>query len=733
MNVERMPSASASNLDVKAICLDILRDLFSASRQLAMYPMGHPITNDTLRKPLEKLNSIFSFKRSFVLQVMNERLAAEGLLLENNVFVRGLLNDLLRHQVRVVEMFSDVGLGDLYHFLGRLSETNKPAGDYFQKYLDSKAVKTIKINSPLPTTLFAFEESAVASPGTRFMLDARMKNLAGARPEVLTAFYLGKIVSDEDVATRLGVDIRLTFLVRHLASVVSEISEDEALEIFRQVIYSSDWLGEADDKEKLTGLRKLWKEYVKRSEDISALIPVYDIFKSVGATEEVLEFVFDKGTLIKLRGVRDAEEVISSLKTNRARDIDFHLLRKTVFKLASSVPPAGGGPSPLDLLLRQLLDSMTSGNLDTRQRSLRLTIEAMTSLADGSFWQSFSNTVKEIVGLALKPGVGPELVELVSWTIEKAGEACLWEEMKICSQTLRMLAKDSSDARGKLARSRLEELADSPILNDILVDAVLSGKGGSGLYEAIASIASRRVAAVLVEKIDSPDKGIRARVIKSLVKMGHESGPEVIRKFGEIVGRGETDDETAWYRLRNLLRVLGQVKYLEALPYFEILAGWRQARIKLELTSACESMEAAATMPILARLAVDLDPEVRRAAIIVMGMSAQQDAVKSLRAVFDDPRADRAQVVAAIGRIGGTASRDLLIELYENSDIFKRLNISKKEEQTIKIEILQALSSIGDDVARSKIELYSKANKGGLFKRDLLSKTASVLLDDTIE
>jgi len=83
------------NMDIKEVCLDILRDLYSASRQLMMYPMGHPVTNDTLLKPLDRLNAIFSFKKSFVIQVYNGRLVCEGLLLENTVFVEGLMHDII--------------------------------------------------------------------------------------------------------------------------------------------------------------------------------------------------------------------------------------------------------------------------------------------------------------------------------------------------------------------------------------------------------------------------------------------------------------------------------------------------------------------------------------------------------------------------------------------------------------------------------------------------------------
>jgi hypothetical protein len=76
--------------DVKLACLDILRDMYSASRKLMLYPIDHPIANETLKRPLERLNGIFTYKSSFIIQTFNNRLVAEGLLLEENVFVNDM-------------------------------------------------------------------------------------------------------------------------------------------------------------------------------------------------------------------------------------------------------------------------------------------------------------------------------------------------------------------------------------------------------------------------------------------------------------------------------------------------------------------------------------------------------------------------------------------------------------------------------------------------------------------
>ncbi|GEM_PF-1316606 len=712
------------DIDIKEVCLDILRDLYSASRQLIMYPMGHPITNDTLLKPLDRLNTIFSFKKSFVIQVYNGRLVCEGLLLENIVFVEGLIRDFEKHDIAAVEFSSELILADLYHFLSGLLEGKSPAEDYFSRFLKKKGITTIRINKAKPSTLFDFDDTLIGLPNKRFMLYDRIREIFNKNTQSVIDYYLGKINSDYDAVALLGVDLRLAFLDDHFAFSVSSMTEKQALEIFSQVIYSTNWLGVSTDKQTLDGVNRLWRDYAGLNEDVSILLPIYDIFKSVGATDTVLESVFDKGTILKLKAVREAEEIVELLKSNQAREIDFQELRKTVFKLASDKYS-----QPLEQLIGQLLKSLSSMVLDTRQRSLRLSAEAIGTLIDGAFWDIYSDVVKETLRLAFLGRTGFEMIEFIGWNAEKSAEASRWEELKICAQALQTIAGPSTDEKNKLAHDKLAELAESPIINDILVDAVLSGKGGTELYEAISIIASQKVAAVLVEKIDSPDKTVRVRIIKSLTLMGKEIGPEVIKKLAEIVSAGESDDDNSWYRLRNLLRVIGKIKHIEALPYFDVLTRWRQTRIKLELISACESMGSSATGVLLTKLAMDEDQEVRKAAIIALGMSGHPDMLKYLRSLFNTLTSERDLVVIAIGRIDGFSARDMLIEFYENPDIYENLNITKKEEQKIKVAILKSLSAIGDDVSKSKIELYSKKGKNKLFKKDVLSETAMFLIN----
>jgi hypothetical protein len=714
-------------LDVKKLSLDIIRDFYSASRKLVMYPMGHPNTNETLKKSVERLNEIFGIKRSFVLHTFAGRLLAEGILLEDNVFVNGLLLDLKKHDISSVVFKCELVLGDLYHFLNKLLEPKSPIEDHFQKYLNIQNVRTIEINSPQPSTLYDFDESAAGLANSKYLLEERLKALVSAKINLAVAHYLGKLNSDDQVTQYLGVDFRLSYLRRNLSTIISSLPETQVLEIFRQLIYSSNWLGQDSNVKALNGIKQLWGDYFPETPNYTILLPVYQTLKEVGAPRDFLDHVFDKAALIKLYPLIDADEIIGNLLANQTRHIDFEQLKKTIFRLASDQHF-----EQLNGLLRQLLATLSSTTPETRQRGLRLAMAAVDSLSDGLFWDVFSDFIKEMLQLAMSPAAGQEITELVERVAENTAANCRWQELKLSLQTLRGISRENDATKSAMATKRLESLANSPIILDILVEAIISGKSNAELYEAIACLASTKIASTLIEKIDSPDKAIRARIIKALAGMGKDVGPPATEVLAALIGPGETEDNSSWYRIRNLLRVIGLVKYIEALPYFEILAGWHQKRIKLELISALESMQSAATGSILSKLAVDTDPEVRKMAVIGMGMSGHPDMMMYIKNLFGNPQVDQVLLVAAIGRLGGPRARDMLIDLFENERYFQPDMTNRKDEEAIRLAIIKALSKIGDEIAKSKVDLYSRRwpAKDKTAIKDVLSNTAKVLLGD---
>ena len=76
---------------------------------------------------------------------------------------------------------------------------------------------------------------------------------------------------------------------------------------------------------------------------------------------------------------------------------------------------------------------------------------------------------------------------------------------------------------------------------------------------------------MLAGRITDPDINIRSRVVKLLVGMKNDSADVLTQMLADEVENydgGEIDDDK-WYLIRNILRVIKEVKAEEALPYLD--------------------------------------------------------------------------------------------------------------------------------------------------------------------
>jgi len=716
----------SEHLDLKKASLDIIRELFSASRKLVMYPLGHPQTSETLKKSLERMNEVFSIKHSFSLQLFSNRLAAEGILLEENVFVNGLLLDLKKHELESVVFSSALMLGDLYHFLSKLLDPKSPLENYFQKFLDSKGITTIRINVSKPPTLYDFNSTGHVLANARFTVFERIMELVRSKPRMAALFYSGRPVADSDLAEHCGIDLRAGYIKRLMRGIVTTMSDEELAGLFSEIAGSHSWDGTEPDEKLISGLAQLWSDCSARADKEDFWLLIYERLRESGIKGPLLGRIFDKSTLTRVNILIDHDEIEIQLRQESAGRIDTNLLRLTVKKLV-----AAGMDKRIENLFKLCLNWLNSPIDETRQKGMRLLTEMIYITLENQRWELTSKLIKEILCGAVSARSGTEIVDLIERAVEIAALNGRWTELKYALQSLRGLANDTRSNKERAAAEKLAALRQSSVLLDILSEAVIGGKGGSDLYEAISTLGSPKLASIFIEKVDCPGKETRARLIKALASMGKEAGPLAAESLSTLVGAGEKSDDQTWWRLRNLLRILGIIRYQEAIPYFEIVAGWKQKRIKLELIKTLEAMQSPIAGPLLSRLAGDKDIEIRRAAITAMGNSGHPDMAGYLKTLLLLEKNDHLPIIAALGRLGGAKARDILIDFYENDDHLISLELGKKEEDNLRMAIIKSLSKIGDEISTSKVDQYSKQwlNKSSR-KGDFLSNTARMLLGE---
>lgn len=718
-------------MDVKNATLDILRDLYGSSRRLTMYPLGHPVTEETLKKPVHALNRIFSSKHSVIIELFRDSLLAEGILLEDTIYVSGLALDMKKHNLSNIAFCSDINIGDLYHFLTLLVSKAGPDEDNVARILRSKNISSIRVNLEDPPSLFHFDRSELTSDTTQFSLSKRARAVISKNPGIIAAYYMGRLRKDDDILEYINVDFRLGYLSGHLKDALISLEREKGKKLLENVVFSTNWLDDQIDAAMLLGLKRLFRDYMSQHPDQKMLSDIYELFKKVGAPGDVMDQIFDRSSVVKLRTFQESELIVNTLKYSDPSQVDPADLRKTLFKLA-----AAGQKDYLSDLLDQLIRSLSSSTNALRQKALHLVSTAGEVLVTGGFHDDYNSLCREAVRLALLPTETLEPVELCAELAWQAIKEKRWQELKFLIRTIKGIRDDHSHRESKrnLASRKFIAISESNLLADIVSDMMENPppEDAGGFFEALGNLGSKDIIKTLADKIAHPDINIRSRVIKLLVSMKNESAEVLSQMLGEWVGKydGEAIDDQDWYFLRNILRILRGVQAEEALPYLEIMTGWPEFRLKLEIIKTLEGLPAEDAGKLLEKLSGDKDPEIKKAAVIAMGLTGHPDMVPRLLAVFEREPDCRIKSIASIGRIGGPQARDRLIEMFEDEEFFNDFKLPKREIEQIRIAILNALSRIGDATAITKLEEYSqKSFSKSLFKKDLLSNTAKLILD----
>lgn len=717
-------------MDIKKLSMEILRDLYGSSRRLAMYPLGHQVTQDSLRKPLENLNKIFSFKHSFSIEFFKDMIFGEGICLDDTIYVSGLALDMKKHKLTSITLYSRFNMEDLYHIL--LLLTSKPGS--FENDIDgalkSKNIEFITVNQKDVPRLFDFEYPGPGGDSRQFSLENRTKSLILNNGGIIPAYYMGRLKDDDDISEWISVDFRLSYISQFFRESLLELDLERGKKLLEETIFSTNWLDDDVQADALSGLRKLFRDFLSKHKDDQILSDIYQLFKKVGAPESVLNQIFNKSSVLKLRTFQESEIIVNTLKYSDPSQVDPSSLKKTIFKLA-----AAGQTSYLSDLQDQLIRSLSSPTNELRQKGLHLVSTAADVLAKGGFREDFNYLCREAVRLALIPTETLEPVELAAELIWLSLKESLWQEMKFLSNTLRGIRDDLTHPESKraLASEKLTEIAESSFLSDIFTSILEKGWSDENraLFEAFSNLGAKGIVRMLTDRITDPDINMRSRAIKLLISMRKDSAEmlsQILSEHVEKHGGGPLDDDE-WYFFRNILRVLKEIHAEESLPHIEVMTNWSDSRLKLEIIKTLEGMPAENAGKLLEKLASDENHEVRKAAVVAMGLMGHPDMIPRLMNIFLAQPDCRINAVAAIGRIGGPQARDRLIDIFEDDSYFTEYDISKRDSEQIKVAILKALSRIGDHTAIEKIEEYSRRDfDKSLFRKDLLSNTAKIIL-----
>ncbi len=289
-----------------------------------------------------------------------------------------------------------------------------------------------------------------------------------------------------------------------------------------------------------------------------------------------------------------------------------------------------------------------------------------------------------------------------------------------------------------MAIKKTFELISQPAVIDRLVKELTTAgfDEANQIKSVLTLIGTESVATGLSQIISHPTRQVRQLALRVLAELGKSS----LRVFSCILnddawferetGRHELPD-SKWYVVRNSIFVLGSIKDPEGVTPLRLRISDPDVRVRREIVSSLEKIGGEEAVDLLSMMSEDSDREICESAIIAIGLVGSHDAVPLLIDVAGRNPSESIKSVQAIGKIGGDQARHYLSGLLEDDHALGQLAGGKVSKDELRVAIVKALGSMGDDESIKKIESFhnnlSTAQKL-FFKNSPLLKTISEIL-----
>jgi hypothetical protein len=267
------------------------------------------------------------------------------------------------------------------------------------------------------------------------------------------------------------------------------------------------------------------------------------------------------------------------------------------------------------------------------------------------------------------------------------------------------------------------DLDDSQLIDRLILDLEQPDNNQTKwISQILTAIQSDQVALLLAGIVTHPDRSVRQRSLNILSDLGWPS----LRVFSFFVhddsnfvraeNRHELPDEQ-WFLVRNAIFVLGNLGRPEACNALRLRLCDPDVRIRRELVRALEKINDDEAVDLLMILAEDIDPIIREAAIIALGVLRRKDLAPFFIDLLTRNKKEAVRIIMAIAYTGSKEGQKFLKELLQDNDRLKAIASGKTAVNDLKRSISKGLEIIIEQkTSDSKDEKNSLSPKSGLGK-----------------
>jgi HEAT repeat protein len=718
----------------------VLTQMNGAIRRLEMYPAGHPATLQALEKPFSALQKIFEGTDLLTISLVEDKVIINGKNVEGTDLLKRLIEEFQNENIRSLTITKSLTKEELNKFL---SFFVRPLGESthttsLPEFVRKNDIGSIKIDQ-LRYELVTEDEVVVKSEVVEGAdLKAQISNIMKENPDLVRDVVLNKSVKQEQYAERLGTDIDLKQMADEIGKQIKNLSDDDVLSLLASSLDQSLRRPESlDSGSVLKEVRELVKGFLENREKARLLPQVKKILSESGMVKkEHLDFLFEERWL-KSQEVLD--ELVGMIERPGTEEMDFERFMFLWEQLTGSEET-----KIKSYAMDKLLSKLDSEDSQVRGFSVSALEQALSHFAAEKMESEFSH-IRDQVYEKIKNRLMPTAV------------------LKDCSRLLKVIFSEAVQRRRlkeaqtilleynarlgpqiacpadveRVASDFIREVSDERTLS-VLTSQIREGipHGSIKLTEEILeSLDKDKVAKRLLDVFTLDDRAARMSALRVLSRLGKSS----VSTFSALLSspgffvRKEGDTALAdqqWYRVRNIIYVLGNIPDQESVTALSKLGGDPDVRVRLEVVKALEKIGSGKSANALLGLLKDEDHEVRRKVIASLTTMREKSSLTPLTDHFRGNQQDRRITLTAIAKIGGEESTPFLLSVLQKDEGIRDLAHRQKDE--IKIEVLDILGKMGSSELAGEIEKFVKQRGKGLMNllvKDRVTESANRALE----
>ena len=700
----------------------VLKQMNGAIRRLEMYPPGHPATIQAMEKPFSALQEMFKETDHFIISRVEDKIIINGKNIEGTDLLKRFLEEFENENISSLTFTKSLTKEELGTFL---SFFVKPIGKdkqlislpEFLKRNDIQSIKVDKLKYELVTEDEVVVKAEVVEGAD---LKAQISKIMKDNPDLVRDIVLNKSVDKESLAEEFRAEIDLSQWTEEIRKQTKSLSDDQVLSLLASSLEQN--LKKPESKDSGSGLNEVVDLVHKLLEDRGKreLLPrIKKMFSERGIVEkEHLDFLFEEKWL-KSQEVLD--ELIKMIDKLGTEEVDFE---RFMFLWQRVISSEDGRIK--SYAMDKLVSRLDSEDSQTRSFAVSALKKALNHFIQKKMEFEFSyikgRLYKMIQDQLMPEGIFKDSSQLLRIIFSEMIQRQKFKEAyQILLEYTARLSSDTAFPRDvkKIAQDFIGEVSNDATLA-ILISQMKEGVPFQDIKlteKILESLDKDKVAEKLIDIFTVDDRTTRISALRVLSRLGKSS----ISAFSDMLSRpgvfirkeGSTFlVDQQWYRLRNVIYVLGNIADEKSVEILSKLAEDPDTRVRLEVIKALEKIDNSDAVNAALPLLHDGEDEVRRNAIATMSTLGDRRCLEPLKQHFRHNHQDWKITLNAISKIGREESIEFLLRILQKDEDIKHLAPKQKDE--IKIALLNILGKIGSPGLAGEIEKFVKQRGKGL-------------------